>query len=144
MTAVATRITQGNFALLPDLTDEQIKKQIQYGLKQGYAISIEWTEDPHPRNCYWEMWGLPLFGIPDASTIMYELSECRKAHSNVYIKINGFNNKRGVESTGMSFIVNRPAFEPGFYLSRQESKGRNIVYTLNSYAVQMASEGMRY
>ena len=144
MTAVATRITQGNFALLPDLTDEQIKKQIQFAIKQGYAVSIEWTEDPHPRNCYWEMWGLPLFGIPDASTIMYELAECRKAHPNVYIKINGFNNKRWIESTGMSFIVDRPAFEPGFYLSRQEGAGRNIVYTLNSYAVQMASEGMRY
>ena len=52
---MGTRITQGNFALLPDLTDEQIKKQLEYGIKQGYAISIEYTDDPHPRNCYWEM-----------------------------------------------------------------------------------------
>jgi ribulose-bisphosphate carboxylase small chain len=139
-----TRITQGNFALLPDLSEEQIKKQVEYGIKQKFAVAIEYTDDPHPRNCYWEMWGLPLFDVPDAATIMYELAECRKAHPNVYIKINAFNNQRSVESTSMSFIVQRPALEPGFYLSRQEGKGRNIIYTLQSYAVQSAGEGSRY
>jgi ribulose-bisphosphate carboxylase small chain len=138
------RVTQGCFSLLPDLSDEQILAQIQYTIKNGWAVSIEWTDDPHPRNCYWEMWGLPLFDIPDAATIMYELNQCRKAHPGIYIKINAFNNSRGVESTGMSFIVQRPAFEPGFYLVRQEGKGRNILYTLQSYAVQSAGEGARY
>ena len=139
-----TRISQGNFALLPDLTDAQIKKQLDYAVKQKFAISVEYTDDPHPRNCYWEMWGLPLFDIQDPAAIMYELAECRKAHPNMYIKINGFNNARGIESTGMSFIVQRPALEPGFYLTRQEGKGRNIIYTINSYAVQSAGEGARY
>jgi len=138
------RITQGTFSLLPDLTDAQIKKQIEYAVSSGFAVSIEWTDDPHPRNCYWEMWGLPLFDIPDAATVMYELAECRKAHKGVYIKINAFNNARGVESTALSFMVNRPASEPGFYLVRQEGKGRNIVYTIQSYAVQAAGEGSRY
>ena len=138
------RISQGQFSYLPDLTDAQIKKQVEYAIKNGYAVAIEYTDDPHPRNCYWEMWGLPLFDVPDAATIMYELAECRKAHPGVYIKMNGFNNARGVESTGISFIVNRPAFEPGFYLVRQEGKGRNIVYTIQSYAVQSAGEGSRY
>ena len=139
-----TRIGQGNFALLPDLTDAQIKQQVQYAINQKFAVAIEYTDDPHPRNCYWEMWGLPLFDVQDSSVIMYELGECRKAHPNMYIKINAFNNARGVESTGLSFIVQRPAFEPGFYLSRQEGKGRNIIYTLQSYAVQSAGEGARY
>ena len=139
-----TRISQGCFSYLPDLTDTQIKKQVEYAIKSGFAVSIEYTDDPHPRNCYWEMWGLPLFDVPDAATVMYELAECRKAHPGVYIKMNGFNNARGVESTGISFIVNRPAFEPGFYLVRQEGKGRNIVYTIQSYAVQSAGEGSRY
>lgn len=139
-----TRITQGCFSLLPDLTEAQIKKQIDYCIRQSYAISIEYTDDPHPRNCYWEMWGLPLFDMPDASAVVYELTQCRKAHPSVYIKINGFNNARGVESCAISFIVQRPSFEPGFYLTRQESKGRSIMYTLNSYAVQSAGEGARY
>jgi ribulose-bisphosphate carboxylase small chain len=90
------------------------------------------------------MWGLPLFDVPDSATIMYELSECRKAHPGVYIKMNAFSNARGVESCVMSFIVQRPSFEPGFYLVRQEGKGRNILYTIQSYAVQSAGEGSRY
>jgi len=139
-----TRITQGTFSLLPDLTEAQIKKQLDYALKSGFAVGIEWTDDPHPRNCYWELWGLPLFDVPDSATILYELNECRKAHPNAYIKINAFNNTRGVESTGLSFITNRPKYEPGFYLVRQEGKGRNIVYTIQSYAVQAAAEGSRY
>ena len=138
------RITQGAFSLLPDLTDDQIKAQIDYCMKMGFAVSIEWTDDPHPRNCYWEMWGLPLFDIPDVATVMYELNECRKAHPGIYIKINAFNNARGIESTAMSFMVQRPSFEPGFYLVRQEAHGRNIVYTMQSYAVQSAGEGARY
>ena len=138
------RISQGQFSYLPDLSDAQIKKQVEYAIKQGFSVSVEYTDDPHPRNCYWEMWGLPLFDVPDAATIMYELAECRKAHPGVYIKMNGFNNARGVESTGMSFIVNRPAFEPGFYLVRQEGKGRQINYTIQSYAVQAGGEGSRY
>jgi len=139
-----TRISQGAFSLLPDLTDAQIKKQIEYTIKRGFAVSIEYTDDPHPRNCYWELWGLPLFNVADASTILFELNECRKAHPNFYVKINAFDSTRGVESTGLSFLVQRPAFEPGFYLSRQEGKGRNIQYTLHSYAVQSAGEGHRY
>jgi ribulose-bisphosphate carboxylase small chain len=138
------RLTQGCFSYLPDLTDEQIKKQVEYLIKSGFAISLEYTDDPHPRNCYWEMWGLPLFDIPDAASIMYELAEVRKAHPGVYIKMNAFNNARTVESTSCSFIVQRPAFEPGFYLVRQEGKGRNIIYTVQSYAVQSAGEGARY
>ena len=138
------RITQGCFSLLPDLTDAQIKKQIEYSIKSGYAVSVEYTDDPHPRNAYWDMWGLPLFDIPDAAAILYEIAEARKAHPGVYIKVNGFNNARGVESTAISFIIQRPAFEPGFYLVRQEGKGRNISYTLQSYAVQSAGEGSRY
>jgi ribulose-bisphosphate carboxylase small chain len=43
----------------------------------------------------------------------------------------------------MSFIVNRPAVEPGFRLVRQEIEGRAIRYTVESYAAQ-APEGTRY
>jgi ribulose-bisphosphate carboxylase small chain len=139
-----TRLSQGCFSLLPDLTNDQIKKQVEYCIASNFAISIEWTDDPHPRNCYWEMWGLPLFDMPDASAVMYEVSQACQAHPSVYIKINGFNNARGVESTAISFIIQRPSFEPGFYLTRQESSGRKIVYTIHSYAVQAAGEGARY
>jgi ribulose-bisphosphate carboxylase small chain len=37
--------------------DEQIKQQVEYCLDNGWAIGLEYTDDPHPRNTYWEMWG---------------------------------------------------------------------------------------
>jgi ribulose-bisphosphate carboxylase small chain len=92
------RITQGAFSFLPDLTDEQIKKQVEYAISKGWAINVEWTDDPHPRNTYWDMWGLPLFDCQDAAAVMYELNECRKLNPEGYIKIQAFDPTLGVES----------------------------------------------
>ena len=138
------RLTQGCFSFLPDLTDNQIKSQIQYAIKKGWAVSVEWTDDPHPRNTYWELWGLPLFDIKDPSAVMYEITECRRVNPEGYIKVNAFDASIGTESCVMSFIVQRPAEEPGFYLERTEVSGRSIQYTISSYATQAAPEGSRY
>lgn len=138
------RLTQGAFSYLPDLTDAQILAQVKYIIQNGWAVGIEWTEDPHPRNSYWELWGLPLFGIKDASVVMYELDQCRAAHPTTYIKINAFDASRGVESCSLSFIVQRPYEEPGFYLERQEVEGRNLRYTIHSYVVTKYPQGERY
>jgi len=81
------KLTQGAFSFLPDLTDEQITKQIQYCIDKSWAVSIEYTDDPHPRNSYWEMWGLPLFDIKDPAAILFEINMARKAKPNYYIKI---------------------------------------------------------
>ena len=107
-------------------------------------MNVEWTDDPHPRNNYWELWGLPLFDIKDPASVMFELQEARKACAAGYIRVNAFDASYGVESCVMSFIVNRPANEPGFYLERAEGKGRMINYTIKSYSVQANPEGGRY
>ena len=138
------RLTQGAFSFLPDLTDEQITKQVIYAISKGYAMNVEWTDDPHPRNSYWELWGLPLFDIKDAETVLYELKNARKSCASGYIRINAFDASYGTESCVMSFIVNRPVNEPGFFLERTDSAGRQITYTLKSYSVQGNSEGSRY
>jgi ribulose-bisphosphate carboxylase small chain len=138
------RLTQGAFSFLPDLTDEQIKKQVEYCISRGWSVNIEWTDDPHPRNVYWELWGLPLFDVKDPAAVMFELAECRKANTTGYIKMNAFDASIGTESCVMSFIVQRPTYEPGFYLSRQEIAGRMIRYTINSYSTQGKPAGERY
>ena len=74
------KLTQGCFSFLPDLTDDQITKQVQYCLTKGWAVNIEFTDDPHPRNTYWEMWGLPMFDLQDAAGVMMELAECRRVY----------------------------------------------------------------
>jgi ribulose-bisphosphate carboxylase small chain len=137
------RVTQGTFSFLPDLTDEQIARQIDYCLGKGWAVSVEYTDDPHPRNTYWEMFGMPMFDIRDAAGVMTEVNACRKTFPNHYIKINAFDSTRGRESLRLSFIVGRPADEPGFSLVREEGPGRSVRYTTRSYATERP-EGARY
>ena len=137
------RITQGQFSFLPDLTDEEIRKQVDYAISKGWALSVEWTDDPHPRNTYWNMWGIPMFEIKDGAAVVFELNACRKANPNVYIKVNAFDKTRGIESMCMSFIVQRPAHEPGFGLVRQEAQNRTIRYTTHAYATDKPA-GERY
>jgi ribulose-bisphosphate carboxylase small chain len=134
MTNPTGRLTQGMFSFLPDLTDAEITLQIEYGLQRGYAWSVEYTDDPHPRNTYWEMYGMPMFDLRDAAGVMAELKQCRKTFPQHYIRLVAFDSSRGVETVAMSFIVNRPDKEPGFGLVRQETDGRNIRYTVHSYA----------
>nr|UEQ11931.1 ribulose-1,5-bisphosphate carboxylase/oxygenase small subunit [Kumanoa mahlacensis] len=74
---------------------------------------------------------------------MYEISSCRKANPNQYIKVNAFDNTRGIESCSLSFLINRPSSEPGFGLIRTEDIGRNQKYSIHSYATEKP-EGNRY
>jgi ribulose-bisphosphate carboxylase small chain len=142
ITNPAGRITQGQFSFLPDLTDAEISLQIEYGLNKGYAWSVEYTDDPHPRNTYWEMFGMPMFDLKDAAGVMLELHSCRRTFPRHYIRLMAFDSTRGVESIVMSFMVNRPQHEPGFGLVRQESRGRTMRYTIHGYATD-APEGER-
>jgi len=137
------RLTQGTFSFLPDLTDAQIRAQIDYCLGKGWAVSVEYTDDPHPRNVYWEMFGMPMFDLADAAGAMVEIDNCRKTFPNHYIKVNAFDASHGWESLQLSFIVNRPAAESGFRLQRSEGGGRNIQYTTHAYATDRP-EGERY
>tara|TARA_R110000764_G_scaffold240105_1_gene343081 strand:- start:135057 stop:135485 length:429 start_codon:yes stop_codon:yes gene_type:complete len=138
------KLTQGTFSFLPDLTDDQIGKQVQYCIDNGWAINLEFTDDPHPRNTYWQMWGHPMFDIKDASAVIFELKECRKVYDNYYIRLSAFDSSHGWESVKLSFIVNRPNVEEvGFHLQRTEVDGRNIRYTTQAYATQHPS-GKRY
>jgi ribulose-bisphosphate carboxylase small chain len=137
------RITQGTFSYLPDFTDEQIRAQVQYCIDNGWAVSVEHTDDPHPRNNYWDMSGLPMFDMKDPAAIMLEINECRKAFPNHYIRVNGYDSRYHRQTTAISFIVNRPKEEPGFRLERQESNDRVIRYTLHSYATDKP-KGERY
>jgi len=137
------RITQGAFSFLPDLSDDQISAQIEYCLGQGWALSIEHTDDPHPRNIYWEMFGPPMFDLHDAAGVMTELEDARRAFPGQYIKLNAFDSTRGFETMRLSFIVNRPSREPGFALIREEAAGRAMRYTVRAYAADRP-EGERY
>ena len=124
------RITQGTFSFLPELTDAEIRAQIDYALRQGWAVSVEHTAEPHPRDVYWEMFGMPMFDLTDAAGAMLEVDACRKTFPQHYVKVNAFDSTQGFESTRLSFIVQRPVHEAGFRVVRQEGAGRAIRYTV--------------
>lgn len=126
------RITQGTFSYLPDFTEEEIAVQVQYCITNNWAVSIEYTSDPHPRNSYWEMWDMPMFDLKDPAAIMAKIADCRRAFPDDYIKLNGFDSSKGRQTTMLSFLVNRPANEPGFELERNEGPDRRVQYTLRS------------
>ncbi|KSV66793.1 ribulose bisphosphate carboxylase small chain [Sinorhizobium sp. GL2] len=123
------RITQGCFSFLPDLTDDQITAQVEYCLGRNWAIGIEYTDDPHPRNTYWEMWHNPMFDLKDAKGVMMELDACRNVNGDSYIRINAFDSTRGFETVTMSFIVNRPKVEPKLSMTRSDIRGRSQHYS---------------
>ena len=137
------RLTQGTFSFLPDLDDTQIATQIQYCVNNGWAVNIEFTDDPHPRNTYWEMWGHPMFELSSASGAMLELAKCRQVYGDRYIRVSAFDATGGWESLRLSFIVNRPAEEPGFGVARSAGPGRTVRYASKSYAAD-APSGRRY
>jgi ribulose-bisphosphate carboxylase small chain len=132
------RVTQGTFSFLPDLTDDQIEAQIAYALSNNWAIMVEYTDDPHPRNALWEMWSPPLFDLAEdeVDVAMREVRACREDHRDDYVKVVCYDSSLGRQTSALSFIVNRPDEEPGFHLHRQEAADRQIRYTLHSYATE--------
>jgi len=136
-------ITQGTFSYLPDLTDDEITAQIEYALGNSWPLSVEFTDDPHPRNTYWEMWGMPMFDLADAAGVLMEVNACREAYPNCYVRLNAYDARLGRQTTVLSFLVHRPAEEPGFRLDRQESHDRVIRYTTHAYATERPA-GERY
>ncbi|MGD0195263.1 MAG: ribulose bisphosphate carboxylase small subunit [Candidatus Dormibacteria bacterium] len=136
-------VTQGTFSYLPPLTESQIRAQVQYALDNEWALSVEFTDDPHPRNFLWDMWGLPMFDMRDPAAILLEMQRCRDAYPSRYVRVNAYDRRLGRQTTALSFIVQRPADEPGFRLERQEGADRQVRYTLHSYATDRPS-GERY
>jgi ribulose-bisphosphate carboxylase small chain len=128
-------ITQGTFAYLPELEDDEIEAQLRFAIVQGWAISIELTDDPHPRNMFWDMWSLPMFDLTDPRAALAEVKACREAFPLQYVKVNTFDPRKGRETITLSFLVQRPSGdEPGFHLERQHGPGRTNRYSLRAYA----------
>ena len=126
------RVTQGTFSYLPDLTDEQLSEQVRYALEHGWSMSVEHTDDPHPRNSYWEMWGLPVFDLQpeEVEVVMRDVRACREAYADEYIKLLAYDSSLGRQTTALSIIVNRPSVERSWHVERTESHDRVVRYTL--------------
>jgi ribulose-bisphosphate carboxylase small chain len=125
------RITQGAFSYLNDLSDEEIAEQVTYALGRGWPISIEHTDDPHPRSTYWRMFGQPMFDVQQADLVIEQVRRCREEEPDHYVRLTAFDAAYGRQTTALSFIVHRPAAEVRYGLVRTEGPGR-----VQRYAVQ--------
>jgi ribulose-bisphosphate carboxylase small chain len=137
------QLRHGTFSYLPALTDDEIADQIRYALRNGWPVSVEYTDDPHPRNVYWEMWGLPLFDLDEPDGVLAQINECRATYPNHYVRVLAYDASLGRQTTAMHFIVQKPAEEPGFLLSRVEGPDRTQRYAFSSYATTRPA-GARY
>ena len=139
------RLTQGAFSFLPDLTDDEIRLQVEYCLEHGWAVSVEYTDDPHPRNTYWEMWGRPMFDLRDAAGVMGEITACREAAPEHYMRVNAFDSTQGRRVRRA--VVHREPARRGARLLRvagPKDRAHDRLLRSHSYAVDRAPEGARY
>lgn len=130
MTAQHTerRLRQGQFSYLPDLTDEEVIAQIRYAVDNGWAVGVEHTDDPHPRNTYWEMWDRPLFDLADPHDAVAQVEACRRAFPEHYVAVSAYDSSLARQVKTMWFIVQRPSPEPTFVLDRTTHRGRTQLY----------------
>ncbi|MFD5176466.1 ribulose bisphosphate carboxylase small subunit [Nocardia sp. NPDC058379] len=136
-------LRHGTFSYLPELTDTEIAAQVRYALLNNWPISVEYTDDPHPRNTYWEMWGLPLFDLDEPDGVMAEINACRATFPRHYVRVTAYDATYTKQTTALSFLVQRPADEPGFELARTEGPDRRQIYSVRSYATDRP-QGQRY
>ncbi|HEX9696171.1 MAG TPA: ribulose bisphosphate carboxylase small subunit [Actinomycetota bacterium] len=137
------KLMHGTFSSLPPLTDAEIRAQIAYAIGNGWPVAIEHTDDPHPRNVYWEMWDRPMFDEHEPDACLAEVNRCRAAMPDRYVRVTAFDASYGRQTTALSFLVGRPAHEPGFRLDRAEAPGRRLAYSVHSFAAD-APGGERY
>lgn len=97
------------FSYLPEMTEEQIRKQVEYIVNKGWNPAIEHTEPENAFDHYWYMWKLPLFGETDVSKILAEAEACHKAHPTHHVRLVGYDNFK--QSQGAAMVIYRgPAY----------------------------------
>jgi ribulose-bisphosphate carboxylase small chain len=94
------------FSYLPPLTDQQIVKQIQYMLDQGFHPAVEFEKAPESTTYFWTLWKLPLFSASSPQEVLAEVRECRSEYPDSYIRVIAFDNIKQCQT--MSFIVHKP------------------------------------
>ena len=113
------------FSYLPPLSEEEIIKQVDYIVRNGYTPCLEFSSPEQAYvqsvntermsggatcnyydNRYWSMWKLPMFGCTDGAQVVSEMKACTKAFPNAYIRLVAFDNVKQVQCSLL--LVHRP------------------------------------
>ena len=95
----------GTFSYIPEMDADQVRKQVQYIVNQGWNPAIEHTEPEYAASHYWYMWKLPMFGETDVDAILKEVEACHAAHPNNHVRLLGFDNF--AQSAGAAMVIYR-------------------------------------
>merc|ERR1712188_169756 len=94
---------------LPQLSNDDIRKQIEYMIRNQWTPSLEFSEDGdiylntrmgpgYYDNRYWSMYKLPMFGCSDAGEVVREIENCKREFPNAKVRVMGFDSKRQVQT----------------------------------------------
>lgn len=75
-------------------------------LQEGFIFREHGNTPGYYDGRYWTMWKLPMFGCTDATQVLNEVQECKKAYPDYFSRIIGFDNKRQVQC--VSFVASKP------------------------------------
>ena len=89
------------FSYLPEMTQDNIYKQVKYLVSKGWNPAIEHSEPEQAFNHFWYMWKLPMFGESDVDKILAEADACHKAHPNHHVRLVGYDNYKQSQGTAM-------------------------------------------
>jgi ribulose-bisphosphate carboxylase small chain len=89
------------FSYLPEMTQDNIYKQVKYLVSKGWNPAIEHSEPEQAFNHFWYMWKLPMFGEADVDKILAEADACHKAHPNHHVRLVGYDNYKQSQGTAM-------------------------------------------
>merc|ERR1711918_278983 len=98
------------------LSNEDIKRQIDYMIRNNWTPSLEFSEDGdvylntqmgpgYYDNRYWSMYKLPMFGCRDSNEVVREIENCKNEFRSAKIRVIGFDPRRQVQTAG--FIVKK-------------------------------------
>ena len=91
----------GTFSYLPPMSAQQLRKQVEYLLAQGWAPALEHTEPQHTAGSYWYMWKLPMFGETRAEQVLAEAAACHKAHPANHVRLVGYDKRKQTQGAAM-------------------------------------------
>ena len=98
---------------LPPLSDDEISRQIDYLVNNGWAPCIEFASQEEAdtnqlffagpalyENRYWTMWKLPMFGCQSGEEVLAEIQNCQDEYPGYRVRVVGFDNVRQCQMAG--------------------------------------------
>lgn len=87
-------MTNEAMSFLPPLSPEEVTRQVEHILQQGYVPMIEYAEAPSPDEYYWRLWPLPKQDERTVQWVISQLDACRRRYSYAYVKLTAYDTKQ--------------------------------------------------